>query len=415
MSIIRKVRTCVGEAQRESSRGLLPVLLFAVLASASCSVRRPIAATGPSFRLEAVNGESVLFSPSIPESSPSDSALDIRMDLNSPAASRNTACLAETGPFRVELTKEDPNSIHITLPSAERWIRDISGFADADGDAVQSLYALLAKLDRLQQQGCLGESGFAIRDFILQSLPMKPSESLFNSYGYRPDRSSLDLKPGMRLKIERAFFRTPETSEEAGGTKNFSGLSAANFDVESSIDGKIRFRRIGNVRFSPASLRGQVRDESQDLELTAVPPESRYRLIFYTLFVSKEQKLSAAIVGASSASQLDEFDRKLRLQPADGCKNPAAAHDVACVEFSGFVTVTCQIRVELNGKSKLIDWGTRAKDLVPKDSLSSLTIQRRFMNAYHNIRFDSTDASILSLALVGGDRLAWSKTVHGGR
>jgi hypothetical protein len=77
------------------------------------------------------------------------------------------------------------------------------------------------------------------------------------------------------------------------------------------------------------------------------------------------------------------------------------------------VTVTSQIRVELNGKSKLIDWGTRIKDLLPKDSLGSLKIQRKFMNSYRDVRFNPADLSILSLALVGGDRLSWSKSASG--
>jgi hypothetical protein len=243
----------------------------------------------------------------------------------------------------------------------------------------------------------------------LQSLPMKPPESLFNYYGYRPDRSSLDLQPGMRLKIERAYFRPAETAEEAHATQNFEGLSTVNFDVESGNDGKICFRRVGEVQFRPASLKGQVQDESQEQELTGIPPEFHYRLVFYTLLVSKEQKLSAAVVGASSASQLDEFDHELRLRPVGGCRNIAATRGVACVEFSGFVTVTSQIRVELNGKSKLIDWGTRVKDLLPEDSLMSLKIQREFMNSYYDVRFKPGDLSVLSLALVGGDRLRWSK------
>jgi hypothetical protein len=299
------------------------------------------------------------------------------------------------------------------LPSTERWLADVNGLVDPDGNAVEALYVVLAKLDQLQQDGCFRGAGSMIRDFIVQSLPMKPPESLFSYYGYRPDRSSLDLKPGMRLKIERAYFRPAKTTEEAHATQNFAGLSTVNFDVESADDGKIRFHQIGDVRFSPASLKDQVQDESQELELTDILPEFHYRLVFYTLLVSKEQKLSAAIVGASSASQLDEFDHELRLQPLGGCKNFAAAHEVACVEFSGFVTVTSQIRVELNGKSKLIDWGTRVKDLLAKDSLGSLTIQRKFMNSYHDVRFNPADLNVLSLALVGGDRLRWSKGASG--
>ena len=394
---------------------LLTLFLLTALTSAGCSARRPIGATGPPFRLESIGGESVLFSPSIPDSNSNNSPIHVTMNIPAPDASGGTNCLAEEGPFRVELARKHADSVQITLPSTERWLGDVNGLVGPDGDAVEALYVVLAKLDQLQQDGCFGGAGSSIRDFIVQSLPMKPPESLFSYYGYRPDRSSLDLKPGIRLKVERAYFRAAKTTEEAHATQNFVGLSTANFDVESGNDGKIHFRQIGDVRFTPASLKGQVQDAVHESELTGIPPESRFRLVFYTLLVSKEQKLSAAVVGASSASQLDEFDHELRLRPVGGCKNFAAAKEVACVEFSGLVTVTCQIRVELNGKSKLIDWGTRVKDLLAKDSLGSLTIQRKFMNSYRDVRFNPGDLSVLSLALVGEDRLTWSKTAPGGR
>jgi hypothetical protein len=397
----------------KSDTNLLALFLLTALTSVSCSARRPIGATGNPFRLKSVDGEPVLFSPSIPDSNSNNSAINITMNVPSPDASGGTNCLAEEGPFRVELAGKHADSVQITLPSTERWLEDVNGLVGPDGDAVEALYVVLAKLDQLQQGECFHGAGSMIRDFILQSLPMKPPESLFNYYGYRPDRSSLDLKPGMRLKIERAYFRPVETTQEAHAAQNFEGLSTVNFDVESGNDGKIRFRRIGDVRFRPASLKGQVQDESQQLELTGILPEFHYRLVFYTLLVSKERKLSASVVGASSASQLDEFDHELRSRPVGGCGNFAATHGVACIEFSGFVTVTSQIRVELNGKSKLIDWGTRIKDLLPKDSLGSLKIQRKFMNSYRDVRFNPADLSILSLALVGGDRLSWSKSASG--
>jgi hypothetical protein len=395
----------------KSNLSLLKLFLLTALTSAGCSARRPIGATGPPFRLESIDGESVLFSPSIPDSNSNNSPIHVTMNVPAPDSSEGTNCLAAEGPFRVELAKKHSDSVQITLPSTERWLGDINGLVAPDGDALEALYVILAKLDQLQQGGCFGGADSMIREFILQSLPMKPPESLFNYYGYRSDRSSLDLQPGMRLKIERAYFRAATTAEEAHAAQNFAGLSTVNFDVESGNDGKIHFRRFGDVRFSPAALKGQVQDESQELELIGILPEFHYRLVFYTLLVSKEQKLSAAVVGASSASQLDEFDHELRLRPVGGCKNFVATDGVACVEFSGFVTVTSQIRVELNGKSKLIDWGTRVKDLLGKDFLGSLTIQRKFMNTYSDVRFNPGDLSILSLALVGGDRLRWSKGV----
>jgi hypothetical protein len=318
--------------------------------------------------------------------------------------------MAEKGPFRVELAKKHPDSVMITLPSTERWIGDLNGLVGPDGDSVAALYDVLAELDQLQQEGCFGDADSTIRNFTLQSLPMEPPQSLFNYYGYRPNRSGLDLNPGMRLKIERAYLRTPKTGEEAQTLEDPEGVSFVYFDVEPASGGKIHFRRIGDVRFTPASLKRQVQDQGPEFALIGISPEFHYRLVFYTLLVSKGQKLSAAIIGASSASQLDEFDDELRSRPAGGCKNFASHQEVACVEFSGLVTVTCLIRAELNGKSKLIDLGTRVKDLLSKDSLKSLTIQRKFMNSYHDVRFDPEDLNVLSLALVGGDRLTWSKS-----
>ena len=337
------------------------------------------------------------------------------MNLPSPDASQRADCLAERGPFRVEIAKKNPDSVLITLPSTERWIGDLNGLVGPDGDSLAALYVVLAQLDRPQQEACFGDSNSMIRNFILQSLPMEPPASLFNYYGYRPNRTGLDLNPGMRLKIERAYFRAAKAGEEAQMPQDPAGVSFVYFDVEAASNSKIQFRRFSDVRFTPASLKSQFQSEGQESDLMGSPPESKYRLVFYTLLVSKEQKLSAAIIGASTPSQLDEFDHELRLRPEGGCKNFAGTPGVACVEFKGLVTVTCQIRVELNGKSKLIDWGTHLRDLAPKDSLSSLAIQRKFMNSYRDLHFDPTDASILSLALVSGDRLRWSRTALPGR
>jgi len=69
--------------------------------------------------------------------------------------------------------------------------------------------------------------------------------------------------------------------------------------------------------------------------------------------------------------------------------------------------------VELNGETKFLDWGARVKDVLPKNSgvkaLRSLRMQRLYLDTYHEVRFDLKDLNVLSLWLVGGDRLTWSK------
>lgn len=383
---------------------------MAGFASAGCSARKPAVAAGLPFRLGAVYGRPVVFAPSVAESTPNSSAIHLQWSVQGQNTSAQKDCLAEDGPFRVEVARKRPSSVEITLPSAERWIADVRGIVDPGGDAAAALYAMFGKLDELGQDGCFDEARFAIRDLILQSLPMEPGEVLFSYYGYRSSRSGLDLKPGMRLKVERAYLKTAAPEEQGRGSENQEGVSFVYFLVESGSDGKIRFRRAGDVRFNPVALTKKFRNIAVESELSALEPKLQYRLVFYGLHVPTEQKLSASIIGASSASKLDEFDRELRLRPMEGCKHFAGKQNVTCVDFNGWVTVTPQFTVELNGKAKLVDCGTPVKDVVPDGALSSLTIQRKFMNSYRAVRFRPGDASVLSLALIDGDRLSWSKS-----
>lgn len=386
------------------------LLLVFGLVSAGCSARRLVAGIEPPFRLGSVYGQPVLFAPSTPETNPNSSGIGVKLEVPSHVASTGADCLAVNGPFHVQMAGKQPASVQIILPSPERWISDFHGLIGPEGDAGADLYGVLAKLDRLQRAGCFGEDDSVIRDFILQSLPIEPRESLFSYYGYRPNRSGLDLRLGMRLKIQRAYLRDSKDGEEGQASAGSGGVSLLYFNVESESDEKIQFRRAGDVRFTPRALGREFRNTGLEMELAGIPVERNYRLVFYTLLVSKEQKLATAVLGASTSSQLDEMDAKLRLRPEDGCKNFSGMEGVACLEFKGLVTVTGQIRVQLNGKSKFVDCGTSVKDLVQENALASLRIQRKFMSSYRDVRFKPGDPDILPLALVAGDRLMWTQT-----
>jgi hypothetical protein len=382
-------------------------VLCVVILLTGCAARKPIESIAAPFRLETLNHDAVLFPPTVPEHQASDAAFLATLPIRVANSALRADCSAERGPFRLEQAKNDPNLMQITLPAPEKWLGGTRGEAEQDGiDTVQSLYAVLADLDQLQQKGCFEESA-SIREFILQSLPMKPTESLFYSYGYRAGRSSVDLKPGMRLKIERAYFQGAEAADEEHTTENSIGVGAVTYDVEQGSDARIRFRQIGNVRYSPRSLSQTIQNGNSDLSLSGLPQESHYRLLLYTILVAKEHKLSAAILGADKASELDGLDEELRKHPDAACKYAATAPSVACMEFDRFVALTPQIKVELNGKMMFLDWGTRIRDVLPKDSFKALRIQRRFMNSYSDVHFDPGDSNLLALPLVSGDRLTW--------
>ncbi len=130
-------------------------------------------------------------------------------------------------------------------------------------------------------------------------------------------------------------------------------------------------------------------------------------MIFYTYIVPKAQDISAAVIGASNASELDQLEKELRADPAEGCSKAAEGQEYFA--FQGFVTVTAQVKIEVNGKFQFVDWGTKLKGVLPKNALKSLRIQRQFMGSYYDVRFNPATSNVLSLTLVAGDRIIWSK------
>src|SRR5271170_3974191 len=353
--------------QLNPARSSFFALLFAAMACAGCSAKKPIAPNVPAFRLASFNDDSLLLTPLISE----DHSIGAPITLTLPGRlhpSVNSHCSAESGPFCIEQAKNDPSSINISLPAPEKWLDDLEGRTEPEShEEVEALDAFLLDLDRLEQAGCFTDTSLSIRDFVLQSIPMRPQDSYYNAYGYRLGRG-VDLKPGIRLKIERAYFRAAMAGEEDRSAKTFLGLSTVLFDVELDGDHNTRLRQVGDIKYSPESLASTVTEGSRDLELANLPSEPRYRLYFYTDLVAEKHTRSAAVIGATSLGQVDEVDRKLRANREQDCKTVEVPGAVTCFAFFGFVTVSSQISVELNGKTTFIEWGTRVDDVLPKNS-----------------------------------------------
>jgi hypothetical protein len=396
------------------SRNRKPILLWVVVVVSfvfvGCSARKPVAQHGISYRLKAFGDDSLLLPPSIPDNQPSGETIQVKLPGRMVPGSD---CSAARGPFRLESDKEIPSSLQIHMPSLDRWLSDLQGKTEPDSSAeVEDLEAFLVDVDRLQSEGCFSGSAIPVRDLILQSLPIRPQEGYYTQYGYRLGQSGMDMKPGIRLKVERAYFRPPASGEDQYGEKTFQGLSVEYFDVERASDGKTAFRRSGAIQYSPADLVGTALQGPRDFDVDRLPPEPRYRLFFYTFMVAEKRRRAAAIIGAREIGSLDAIDQQLRANPRQDCRIASASRGATCFDFHGFVTLSTQISVEVNGKTRFVEWGVRVKDVVPKTpnvrTLKTLRVERRFgEDTYYDVRFDRRNSRILSLVLVGGDRVSW--------
>src|SRR5437879_13924625 len=117
----------------------------------------------------------------------------------------------------------------------------------------------------------------------------------------------------------------------------------------------IRLLQKVSARYTLASLTHRLHEETADLGVSSIPPERHLRLLFNTYFVPEKHTRSTAIIGATYTSQLDQLDKELRAHPDADCKNAAATYGAICFGFPGFVTLTPQVKVELNGKTKFVD------------------------------------------------------------
>ena len=375
-------------------------LILVSLALSGCAPRKPVTSTAPSFRLESVNDGSLLLSPNIPTQQAPDSPVSFTLDAKTDSTPASDACTTTEGDFRLERSPQNPN-VRVFLPPPKSWLFGSSSGAD-ENSTIESLYAFLTDVDRAEAAGCFAATQNAqARDYILQSVPTRPHDSLLNAYGYRIERSGVNLKPNLRLKVERAYFSSSEKSD-----KNYLGVSNVLFDVTTDSEGSLRFQQVHPIQYLPDSLAQTDHEGSRDLAILNLNPQKHYRVLFYTHQVPTDRNFSAALIGANDTARLDSFEQVIRAASDADCSS--LNHDgIECFEFRGFVTVSIQIPIELNGKTQFVDWGTKVEAVVPSKAQKSFKLQRQFAGTYYDLKFTRTDENILDLTLVGNDRLSW--------
>ena len=385
-------------------------LLTGLLSQIACLNRHQIKTTSDGFRLESVKDDFLLMTPPLPAVQPVNKPMKIRYKMFSSTSDHLSECRVEMGAFKIE-PQSGSSSIQIELPTPDQWMTDLEGRSEVGSRSdLESLYRFLSQIDELQTRGCFTtETAERLRDFILQILPSRPNEAPFMSYSRF---GGLDLHPGMRLKIERAYFRhVAEAQGESDDLRDFQGVSTNYFDLESADRSRVRVRQVGNTRYSSAAVAEVAKEDLRDLQLRSISEPLKYRLLFYNYVVPQQKRISAAIIGAPNIDGLNNLEEKVRSDPESPCTQIEVNAGSSCMRFEGAVTVSPQISIIVNGSARFVDWGMKLRNVLPDrvqaKKLKSLRIRRKFMNSYYDFYFDRRDSSILSLWLLDGDDLTW--------
>lgn len=393
---------------RRRSLWMMLLLGQALLLFAGCGQRKHLTAGGM-YRIEKVQNDAFVLPPPVPLQYKQHDPLTIQLAMPASTERKEANCTMTGDFFRLTFQPKKSYAI-LRLPSLEDW----KGI-QREEDLQRARLAFLADVTKLQQSGCLSaDQGMLISKLLPEVLPTRPNESLYYRNGYRPGSGLVDLKPGIRLQIQRAYFRDAPAPEGKHNLGNYLGITTISYQVTEDAQRRVRFYRT-SVESSKKDLARQFQKDIPDFSLAAQTGKLPfYRLFLFTSFVPQKTQRSALIIGTKTMSALEEITNTIRANPKLGCREISAHHEADCISFDGPVSVSAEIQVVLNGKPTYVAVGSSIRGLFGKEpvekiaeNLRTLHIQRLFENSYADLRFRPED-DILSLILVGGDRVSWT-------
>jgi hypothetical protein len=215
-------------------------------------------------------------------------------------------------------------------------------------------------------------------------------EILGNYSGFEPGHPSVDLRPGLGLRVENAYY---EKGASRKGLKGYLGTEVANYMV--TKDG---LRLLAVV---PMKNRPEGDTPVQDL-ISATQMKFRYyRFYFEILFNSKSGENSSVLLAANSLAELNDLSAQLT-DPQKVCGG-VSTH---CAVFPEACSVSLEMNVIVNGKQQLTNWGSSLSSVVTK-SPQHVSMKRMYRGRLINVKIDPTDPVQLGLPLLPGDQISW--------
>ena len=391
------------------------IVTFALFLLLGCRARAPVRLVSPigSYRVEKINDQRLVLPPPTLSDGSTAESIQLRFRVAQQKAVRPEICSLSSGPFQF-LFKKGSRDVTLRMPSVDDWANTLENWRYETGDVIQQdLEQLLRSVQDLELKGCLAAgTGVAIRNLVRESIPMRPDQGLFNSYGYRPGKSGIDLKPGTQLRIDRTYLR-----DTAGvmSLANYLGVGVVYYQVAEDRDRWIQLHLTSHTYSSPEVERER-RQGAPDLEVAeAVGRMPLYRLFFYNLYVPARIRRVALIVGAADTGTLDRIADRLLENPSSDCPSLRQAGEISCVELAGPITATLEVNVVVNGESTYLPWGSSVKTVLVNyrgenltKALRTLRIQRQFQGRTVDVQFTPGDQAMMDFTLVGGDRISWS-------
>src|SRR5713226_7496751 len=256
---------------RFSYRCLLCSLLFVIGCGSSHGFSRS------RYRLVSVKSSSLLLPP-LTGLSRKGERLVFRVDriISLSEKSRGFSnCVISARPFELALGKR---GWELFMPTLDSWPEPMS-MKGSPPDGEPTATGAFENISELARRGCLVEADIIpLKRAVRESLPAPPVDSARYLSGVYLEEGSIDLLPGMRLRIATAHFANNGTS-----LKDYIGSTGTTLDVLQDEKKNVRFehRETSGKEYS----KEQGAEHSELLQAPALP---HYRLLLLTMFVPTE-------------------------------------------------------------------------------------------------------------------------------
>lgn len=213
-------------------------------------------------------------------------------------------------------------------------------------------------------------------------------EILLNYNGFEPGRDWVDLRPGMELRIENAYYQPGMPKH---GLNGFLGTETALYKVG----------RRGLQRISVQSMKGRPSEQPpvQQLIRPSEMHDRWYRFYYEVFFRNSRETKGSVLLGARQKKELDRLSDQLLKDPDSVC----GAHSRNCSVFPEVCSVSIEMEIVVNGTPRSVTWGSALANLLGQ--ARHIELSRMYHGRLVPVQIDARDANALRLPLLPGDQV----------
>jgi hypothetical protein len=271
-----------------------------------------------------------------------------------------------------------------------------------------------------EARGCVAPGSAAeLADRIIEAVPLDPAVAwrLLNDNDVRA--GYVDLGPGNRLQVDGPIFRdgTPPDALTIDSIITGGTGGSINVDVKAS-SALVGFERAWyavvprkaqpGYTIEPLSAERHINGQT---EARPAPATDHFRFdreaAWYRLLYRADRTIM--VVGAPNHSELERLSKEIETAPST-CEALAGRY---CALIPKNVGVNPDVMVRVRGEERALPVGATVGNAIraagdrPEDTLSRLSVMRRYAGRLVTVEFDRTASDVLALRLSGGEALEW--------